>query len=93
LHAQLKSANTFFIQHSLYLEENEQKIINKYIEALLRLRSAVFTSGDDDIVHAWMKTWIQIPPNLEAEIESAAKEVATLRTEIKSRVTKVIAKS
>lgn len=90
LHSQLKSANTFFLQHSLYLDESEQALINKYITALHRLRAAVYTSGDEDVTDVWRVTGSGIPPRLDEELGLAAKEVASLRQQIKSRVSKVV---
>jgi len=90
LHAQLKSANTFFLQHSLYLDESEQDLINKYIAALHRLRTAIYTSGDEDVTDVWRVTGSGIPTDLDRELGDAAKEVSLLREKIKSRVREVV---
>lgn len=90
LYAQLKDANTFFLQHSLYLQADEQELINRYITALHRLRTAIYTSGDEDVAAAWEKTWTGVPPELDLEIGQASKQVDAIRQDILSRVKKVV---
>lgn len=85
LHAQLKDANTFFLQNSLYLEDDEQESINKYISALHHLRSLVYTSSDEDIVSVWERTNI-MTPEFDEKINLAVKDVESMRQKIKSRI-------
>lgn len=86
LFAALKDVNTFFIRHSAYLEDEDQKLVNRYVEALHRWRSAIFTSGDEDVVSAFMKTWSTFPSSLDKEIGLVSRSVADLRGQVLARV-------
>jgi hypothetical protein len=96
LYSQLKEANTFFLQHSLYLDEQEQKTINDYIEALHRVRSLLYTSGDEDAVLVWHRTNAYFDPErakaFDEKVRSAYNQVEEVRTAIRTKVLNVVKK-
>ena len=71
----LRGVNTFFLQNSLWFEDREQKLINDYVAALDRLRTAVYDEGDEEVVHAWLRTWFEVPKDVAEEIRVASDEV------------------
>ena len=86
----LRGVNTFFLQNSLWFEDKEQKLINDYVTALDRLRTAVYDEGDEETVHAWGRTIIEVPEDEAEEIRVASDEVQRLRGQVKSMVRKVV---
>lgn len=84
----LKQINTLFIRNSVYLDEADHALVVRYVEALHRWRSAVYTSGDEDVVSAFAKTWPGIPANLDTEIGQANRNAAELRATLLDRVRK-----
>jgi len=86
----LREVNTFFLQNSLWFEDKEQKVINEYVTALDRLRTAVYEEGDEETVHAWCRTWFEVPDDVAEEIRVASDEVLRLRDEAKSMVRRVV---
>ena len=87
---QIRKINTFFLQNSAYFDESDQLLINDYVAALDRLRAAIFTSGDDDVTHAWLSTMAEMPVSKVAEIQSASEDVARLRNQVKQKVQRVV---
>ena len=85
LHTQLKDANTFFLQNSLYLEESEQGFINDYISALHHLRSLIYTSSNENVVSVWEQTGV-MTPEFDEKINLAVKDVDSIRQKLKSRI-------
>lgn len=80
----LKEVNEFFLRNSLWFKDGEQKLINEYVNALDRLRVAVYEKGSADVVHAYQRTWFEMPAGLSAEIKGAEEAVAQSRGKIKS---------
>lgn len=85
----LREINTYFVSRSLYFDDADQRLINDYIAAMNLQREKIFTEGDEDATSAFMRTWIEIPPTLNAEINAASERVRTLRAEIKEQVRRV----
>lgn len=86
----LKQINTFFLKNSLYLHEADQALVNSYVAALHRWRSAIYTSGNEDVQSAFAKTWIEMPTAVDAEIGEASREVAEIRATILERIRKIV---
>jgi len=91
LYRLVREINTFFLQNSIYFDDEDQQPINDYVAALDRLRAAIFTAGDDDATAAWARTWIQMPDSVDAEIRAASEDVKRLRTIIKEKIQRVAA--
>jgi RNase adaptor protein for sRNA GlmZ degradation len=87
----LKEVNTLFLQNSLYLDAEDQALMNRYVEALHRWRGAIFTSGNEDVASAFARTWMSIPTEVDADIEKSNREVADLRAMLLERVRKQMA--
>lgn len=88
LFASLKDVNTLFLQNSLYLDDDDQVLINRYVEALHRWRSAIYASGDEDVASAFSRTWMSIPPEVDAEIGESNRQVTQLRAALLDRFRK-----
>lgn len=90
IHALLRQMNQYFLRNSAYFDDADQKQLNDYLAALDRLRTAVYSSGDEDVEHAWARTWAQMPESLDLEVRAASQEVDRLRAAIKERVRRVV---
>jgi hypothetical protein len=86
----LKQINTFFLKNSLYLHETDQALVNNYVAALHRWRTAIYTLGNEDVQSAFSKTWIQMPASADAEIGEASRQVAEIRATILERIRKIV---
>jgi hypothetical protein len=91
LYERIREINTYFISHSLHFEDDDQPLINDYIATMSLLREKIYTSGDEDVTSVFQRTWIGIPPTLDAEIKQAAEQVARLRAKVKRKVQRVAA--
>jgi hypothetical protein len=90
LFEQIKSANVYFLKHSLYFEDEEQAPINKDIEALERFRAALYAPGNEDVASVWEQTCEEFPVELDKELTRLDGEVQGLRQAIKSKVLAVM---
>jgi hypothetical protein len=88
---ELRDVNTYFIQHSLYFADEEQRSIDEYIRAMGRLREKVFASGDADVTSAFALTANPGFAARDQEILSAAEDVERLRKKIKKMIQRVAA--
>jgi hypothetical protein len=84
----LTEVNTLFLRSSLYLDAEDQPLINRYVEALHRWRTAIYTSGNEDVASAFARTWVTMPAEVDAEIDDSNRQVAELRATLLERVRK-----
>jgi hypothetical protein len=82
------SINEYFIRHSLYFEEPDQVVIEQYIHALHRLRSAVDKAGRADVREHYEDTGA-FPMSDIAPLLTAVEEIERYRNIIKAKVQKV----
>ena len=87
----LREVNAYFIKHSLYFEDEDQRSINEYIVAMGRLREVVFASGDSEVTSAFALTANPGFAARDKEILLAAEDVERLRKKIKKMVQRVAA--
>jgi hypothetical protein len=85
---QLRSINEYFLGHSLYFDDEDQVIINKYVSALHVVRSIINESGDASVKEEYLDT----RPGNTAKIMpliKASEEMQKYRVIIKEKVMKV----
>ena len=90
LSAQLQSINEYFIAHSLYFDDADQIIIDKYVNALHYVRSVVDKTDD-----AYVKEQYHMTGSFDQkpilDLLAATKEMETYRAIIKEKARKVAA--
>jgi len=89
LYRMIKDINTYFLQNSIYFDDKDQAPLNEYVAALDRLRTAIFTHGDEDVTHAWTRTVINLA-SVSGEIEEASETVNRLRAVVKEKIQRVV---
>lgn len=93
LFEQLHEMNTFFLAHSLYLEDRDQVLINDYIAAMNVLRERIYASGSEETVSAFQVTMNPSFQRVEQEIREAVQQTERLRARLKKKVQQVAASS
>jgi hypothetical protein len=88
---QLRSINEYFLGHSLYFDDADQAIIDKYVSALHIVRSAIDESGDAKVEEDYNTTGSFNPSKFMPLIE-ATEEMQKYRSIIKAKAEKVVAR-
>jgi hypothetical protein len=85
---QLRSINEYFIGHSLYFDDADQLIVNKYVSALHVVRSAIEQSNDADLKAKYSETGIFNTAKI-LPVVTATEEMEKYRAIIKEKAKKV----
>jgi hypothetical protein len=88
LNDQLRIINEYFLSHSLYFDNADQAIINKYVAALHVVRSTIDDSGDSDLREAYSKTGAFDTSKIMPLVK-AREEMEKYRAIIKEKAMKV----
>ena len=84
LSEQLHSINEYFIAHSLYFDDADQIIIDKYVSALHRVRSIIDESDNAELKETYRLTGSFDSVRLDQLLE-ATKEMGKYREVIKEK--------
>jgi hypothetical protein len=85
---QLRSINEYFLSHSLYFDDADQEIIDKYVRALHLVRSVIDKSDDPALKEKFHTTGSYDPGPLQ-ELVAATEEMEKYRAIIKEKAQKV----
>jgi hypothetical protein len=85
---QLHSINEYFLSHSIYFDDADQAVIDKYVSALHRVRSIIDKSDDSNLKESFRLTGAHDRDDLD-ELYEATKEMQKYRTVIKEKAQKV----
>jgi hypothetical protein len=82
----IRSFNEEFLLNSMYLDDDTQQICNDYLHSLERLRIAVYTSGNDNVINFYERTIVRIPRSMIEEIDHASAESYRLREAVRAHL-------
>ena len=85
---QLRSINEYFIGHSLYFDDADQAIIDKYVSALHVVRSVIHQSDDANLKAKYSETGIFATSKV-SQLVTATEEMEKYRAIIKDKARKV----
>jgi hypothetical protein len=85
---QLRSINKYFLGHSLYFDDEDQVIINKYVNALHLVRSIIDQYGDASVKEEYLVTGPVNTAKIMPLIK-ATEEMEKYRSIIKEKAMKV----
>jgi hypothetical protein len=88
----LREVNSFYLKHSLYLEEQDRDLSNRYLEAIFGQKILIERSKDENAKRQIGKTArLDISPYEGAEgIRMLDDEINQIRNEIIERIKKVV---
>jgi len=87
---QLRSINEYFLSHSLYFDDADQAIIDRYVRALHLVRSLIDKSDDPALKEKYHTTGSYDPAPLQ-ELVAATEEMEKCRAIIKEKARKIAA--
>ncbi|HDN79167.1 MAG TPA: hypothetical protein ENG33_01720 [Chloroflexi bacterium] len=91
-HVLLREVNSYILKHSLYLDEQDRILANRYLDSLWELKRLITRSGDEEAERDWCATRTIPPEVIERvqEIGYVQDEVSQIRKELIKRFRKAI---
>jgi uncharacterized protein YPO0396 len=86
---QLRSINEYFIAHSIYFDDADQTLIDKYVHALHYVRSAIDKTEDESAKKNYHMTGAFDPKPIQ-DLVSATDEMEKYRAIIKEKARKIV---
>ena len=89
--ALLSDVNGFILKSSLYLEDGDQALANRYIKAIRRMRDLIAETDNEELQDAMEITGaIPVEPETMQALRQSVTEVDSLRNELLERFRKFI---